>query len=177
MSDEYQLRKDVDRIYEDIYTLQGNELNVYKKEDIDKTLSEDYYDKSEVDVKLSDKQDIIEDTGWQYVDYEDGYSDYDTTHPLRYRRIGKIVHIEGRVKNATAVTPAQSGVIIASLTDSSCYPTYEQSALQQGTDANKFILTVLTDGKLNIARYGTTATNTQISSGSWLHCYITYMVD
>lgn len=177
MSDEYQLRKDIDRIYGDIYTLQGNELNVYTKEYMDSKLSSSYYDKSEVDVKLSDKQDVIEDTGWQSVDYEDDYEDYDSLHPLRYRRIGKIVHIEGRVRNTTAVTPDSAGVVIASLTDSSCYPTYEQSALQQGTQANKFILTVLTDGKLNIARYGTTAINTQISSGSWLHCYITYMVD
>lgn len=53
MSGEYQLRKDIDRIYGDIYTLQGNELNVYTKEDMDKTLSEDYYDKSEVDVKIN----------------------------------------------------------------------------------------------------------------------------
>ena len=54
MSDEYQLRKDIDRIYGDIYTLQGNELDVYKKEDIDKILDEDYYDKSEVDVKINE---------------------------------------------------------------------------------------------------------------------------
>lgn len=53
MSDEYQLRKDIDRIYGDIYTLQGNELNVYKKDELDAKLSSTYYDKSEVDVKLN----------------------------------------------------------------------------------------------------------------------------
>ncbi len=67
MSDEYQLRKDVDRIYGDIYTLQGKELDVYKKEDVDKTLSEDYYDKSEVDIKLNQLIDIVYPIGAIYM--------------------------------------------------------------------------------------------------------------
>ena len=52
MSDEYQLRKDVDRIYGDIYTLQGDQLDVYKKDEMDTILHRDYYDKSEVDTKI-----------------------------------------------------------------------------------------------------------------------------
>ena len=48
MSDEYQLRKDIDRVINDVYNLQSNELDIYKKNEID-TKFDKYYDKGQVD--------------------------------------------------------------------------------------------------------------------------------
>ena len=48
MSEEYQLRRDVDRIYDLTYDLQNNEPNIYTKSEVNEILDRDYFDQSEV---------------------------------------------------------------------------------------------------------------------------------
>ena len=52
MSDEYQLRKDIDRIYRDLYDLNNDTLNVVTKEELNNVLKS-FYDLSEVDTVWS----------------------------------------------------------------------------------------------------------------------------
>lgn len=52
MSDEYQLRKDIDRVYRDIYRLDNDALNIYNIDEIN-ALLQNYYD-------ISQMQDVIE---------------------------------------------------------------------------------------------------------------------
>ena len=53
MSDEYQLRKDIDRVFRDIYRLDNDALDIYKIEEIN-ALLQNYYDISQI-------QSIVED--------------------------------------------------------------------------------------------------------------------
>ena len=46
MSDEYQLRKDIDRVFRDIYRLDNDALDIYKIEEIN-ALFQNYYDRSQ----------------------------------------------------------------------------------------------------------------------------------
>ena len=59
MSDEYQLRKDVDKIYGDIYNLQNKELSIYTKDEINGILKTEYPDRSELESSLATKQDTL----------------------------------------------------------------------------------------------------------------------
>lgn len=119
----------------------------------------------------------ISDIGWQHVVFEDGFNDYGSDSPVRYRRIGKVVHLEGIIKNSTAFTPNTTAKKVAIIDDLYCRPNTTQYALMQGTDANKFLLSVSPNGMIGIARYGTNVANTQITANSWLHCFLTWIVE
>lgn len=122
-------------------------------------------------------QPLYEDTGWKDVTYSSGYSAYSSSEAVRYRRIGKVVHLEGAFKNTNALTSSNTEVKFASISDSTCRPSKTQITLQQGSGANKFSLVIATNGDLKWVRYGTTVTNTSISSGSWFNCFATWFVD
>lgn len=118
----------------------------------------------------------FEDTGWKTVSFSSGYSNY-SGYNTRYRRIGKVVHLQGAFTNSNALTSSNTDVQWGSISDTSCRPPNQQLFLQQGSGANKYVLGIGTDGKLTWARYGTTAVNTSISSGSWFTCYATWFID
>ena len=119
---------------------------------------------------------LYEDTGWKSITNASGFSTYDSNgSPTRYRRIGKIVHIEGIFKNSSELASG-SGAIMGTISYTSCRPQKDQYALMQGSGKNFFLLTVRPNGQILIGRYGTTA-NAKIGKGSWLHCYITYFVE
>ena len=48
MADEYQLRKDIDKIYFSIYDVENDKINVYTKDEIEDLLDKNYFDQSEV---------------------------------------------------------------------------------------------------------------------------------
>lgn len=119
----------------------------------------------------------ISDSGWQNVIFESGFQNYDTNHPVRYRRIGKIVHLEGIIKNTNAFTPGTTEQKVAFIDDVYCRPSYPQTALMQGSDGNKFLLTINPTGDIDVSRYGTTTATTEVTAGRWLNCYATWMVE
>ena len=119
----------------------------------------------------------ISDSGWQNVVFKSGFSNYSSTNPMRYRRIGKIVHLEGIIKNTSAFTPNTGTTIVATIDDPYCRPTYSQYTLMQGTGANRFLLIINSDGTIGISRYGTTTTSTQVEANSWLHTNASWMIE
>lgn len=121
-------------------------------------------------------QPLYKDTGWKSITNASGFSTYDSKgSPTRYRRIGKIVHIEGIFKNSSELASGSS-TIMGTISDTSCRPQKTQYALMQGSGKNFFLLVVKPNGQIAIERYGTTA-NAKTGKGSWLHCYITYFVE
>lgn len=119
----------------------------------------------------------ISDSGWQNVSLKDGFTIANNSHPVRYRRIGKIVHLEGVIKNTEAITPSTTARVMGTIDDPYCRPQYEQYAIMQGVDASKFFLNILNTGQIGLSRHGTTATNTQIPVNSWLYINATWMVE
>lgn len=119
---------------------------------------------------------LYEDTGWKSITNASDFSTYDSNaSPTRYRRIGKIVHIEGIFKNSSELASGSS-TTMGTISDTSCRPQKTQYALMQGSGKNFFLLNVKPNGQIGIERYGTTA-NAKTGKGSWLHCYITYFVE
>lgn len=119
---------------------------------------------------------IYEDTGWKSITNASGFSTYDSNgSPTRYRRIGKIVHIEGIFKNSSKLASGSS-TTMGTISDTSCRPQKDQYALMQGSGKSFFLLKVQPNGQIHIERYGSTS-NQETGSGSWLHCFITYFVE
>lgn len=127
----------------------------------------------------------ISDTGWQNVVFESKFRNYaSNTNNVRYRRIGKIVHIEGIFTNTSTIDVGETAIKVATIPEIYCRPEYIQYGLMQGSGANKFLLSIHPNGNIGIARYGTTsATTTQVTYnsstniGAWLQCYLTWMVE
>lgn len=118
---------------------------------------------------------VWDDTGWKNVTFQSGFSNYSSNNSCRYRRIGKIVHLEGIFKNTNAISSGDT-TKIATISDTTCRPPSKQYSIQQGSSLNKFAMHVDSDGSIYLQRYGTT-TDTQVNAGSWLHCYTTWFVD
>lgn len=118
------------------------------------------------------------DSGWQNCTLQSGFERYSTTQaPLQVRRIGKVVHLRGAVKPTTAVTPSNDTSIVIAVLDSNFRPTYSECVTCQGSGAYKFLLTINSNGNINVSRYtNDTTTNKEIAAGAWLNCYATWFI-
>ena len=102
---------------------------------------------------------------------------YDENHPHRIRRIGKVVHMEGIVKNNNTFGGDGTGTKISTAgLPAQFRPSNHQYSVQQGSGSNKFLLHVYPNGDIYLERYGTTS-YIDVSSGSWLHMNMTWFVD
>lgn len=130
-----------------------------------------------------------EDSGSFMEDYTD--------QPVRIRRVGKVVHIDGAMKNFMKLTIDGSTVFPLkelaagehNLTEynGDCYftvgtlaPEFRPSKapvrrVQQGSGINKFLLLINTDGTVKIGRYGTSS-YVDPQDNCWLNMNMTYLV-
>ena len=115
------------------------------------------------------------DTGWSNLTYVSGYQNYDSSHPLEIRRIGKLVEIRGVFKPTASKTANTSGVQFATIPSGYRPSSQYRSAICQGGGVNRFMITVDTAGKLSWQRYGTTSSINL--PAAWLGVHITYMVN
>lgn len=120
-----------------------------------------------------------DDSGWETVSLiSSKFEHYNSDSILRCRRIGKIVHIRGAVKNKKQITFSDYDDftnIIGSIKEEFRPPRAER-IIQQGSDKNNFLINVGSNGDIVIARYGVTKL-TSIPAGSWINCFITYFID
>ena len=120
-----------------------------------------------------------DDTGWETVSLiSSKFEHYNSDSILRCRRIGKIVHIRGAVKNKKQITFSSNDDftnIIGSIKEEFRPPRAER-IIQQGSDKNNFLLNIGSNGDIVIARYGDTKLKS-VPAGSWLNCFITYFID
>lgn len=119
------------------------------------------------------------DTGWIDCTFASGFERYASDLPtLQVRRIGKIVHMRGVVKCASAVTPtSDTSTKIASL-PSGCYPAQVERFVAQGSLAYKCMINITPTGNVYVSRYtnGTT-TNMAISADWWINIFWTWFLD
>ena len=119
---------------------------------------------------------LFTDSGWQSCPIISGYAVYTSGTYLRVKKRGKIVEVTGVFKNNSALgTSSATGIQFAQL-PSGYRPAHQQTKVCQGTNMNRWLLTVLPDGTLTFARYGTTSYQS-ITAGSWFPYTITYMID
>lgn len=162
------LDMDVSDAYEILDNIPFRFYNGKKLSGIITWLKQWFYDKDEIDTQIND-------SGWQPLTYVSGYQNYDSTHPLEIRRVGKLVEIRGTFKPTAAKTASTSDVQFATIPSGYRPSTQYRSAMCQGGGVNRFMVTANTNGSLAWQRYGTTSSiNLPVT---WLGVHITYMID
>ena len=131
------------------------------------------------------------DSGWVDIPFLNN-SEFGNVGPnLQCRRIGKIVHIKGIVKNkidlsnmlGTSGNDADAGKYIAQLPEE-FRPTSQETSRNQASYGNTFLLKAISKndarypGCLHMSRYGYGSTlYNSLEAGRWLHMNMTYFVD
>jgi hypothetical protein len=138
--------------------------------------------KSEVPTKTSDLvndlnfMSTLTDTGWQNIIFDDNFTNINNDKKVRYRRIGKIVHIEGIAKALIDIPLDTADIKIGTISDYYCRPNKNQYSTQYGTGYHTFKLNIEPSGNIYAYRYGITE-QTQITAGTVLYCYMTWIVE
>lgn len=121
---------------------------------------------------------VYRDTGWQTPTFQSGWSNYDSTHPLKWRCVDKFVEIRGMVKKSSATTPDTTAEKIASI-PSAFLPTQGVNGIHMAgfnqSNPNKFLMEI-TSGGIHFQRYGMTSTNTQCPANTCLNICISYLI-
>jgi hypothetical protein len=118
------------------------------------------------------------DSGWKLATLKDSFVVYDTSSiEPRYRKIGKIVEIQGAVKPTSALVGSNDEVIIFNL-PLGFRPNVSGriTNLCQGSDKNTWLLSINSNGNVTFSRYGTTA-NTSASTSTWLPFQAMFTID
>ncbi len=112
------------------------------------------------------------DSEWKTIPLYSGFEAYVSHQSPSCRKIGKFVEITGAVKNNSEIT-SESSVSFAKL-QSEFRPSINFRTLCQGSESNKWLLTVLSNGEMMIERYGTTSF-ANIKAGSWFPFHATFI--
>lgn len=118
--------------------------------------------------------DLPQDSGWKEATLTSDFVAYNSTFVNQYRKIGKIVFVEGGVKPTAQIT-ANSETTIFTL-PSGYRPSKQIIIICQGSGMNRWCLTVNTNGNVTIQRYGTTS-NIAIPTNAWLPFSVTFAID
>lgn len=106
-----------------------------------------------------------------------GFSRYSTSSTSQNfptaRRVGRLVQLAGAFKNNETATYDATGVDMCTTLPDWARPATNVNFVVQGTEMNRFLLAVTTDGKIQISRYGTTG-YTSANAGAWLNIACTY---
>lgn len=116
----------------------------------------------------------INDSGWLYPTLEE-FSNYEDSQSVKYRRVGKVVTIQGIVKSNATILAGGSGNIFT-LPDG-YKPSSTIYKLCQGSYSNHWLLTVSSNGSVTLNRYSKGGTYVDLSTDAWLPFYCTFMVD
>lgn len=123
-------------------------------------------------MKINDK--LMGDSGWINATLTSDFTLYNSNSVVQYRKIGKVVSIQGTVK-PTAEIAANANTTIFTLPEE-YRPSYEQNIVCQGSGVNKWLLTIRPSGTALCERYGTDS-RIPIPTTAWLPFNATFMVD
>ncbi|MBQ2895038.1 MAG: hypothetical protein IJE92_05920 [Clostridia bacterium] len=114
-------------------------------------------------------------SGWRNLTISSGFEVYGSGTTPKYRVNGNLITVTGAVKPTATVTSNTVGVEFASGIAEEFRPSVHQQFICQGSGINRWLLSVNTDGKLYVSRYGTT-TYVDIAAGAWLIFTATYSI-
>ena len=123
--------------------------------------------------KLSDTP---PDSGWITATLSSDFVAYSTSaeNATKYRKIGKLVCIQGTVKPTSEIASGSSATIFT--LPSGFRPQVDIHELCQGSLANKWKVAVWTGGAVQLARYGTTS-YAACPTTHWLPFSIQFLVN
>lgn len=111
----------------------------------------------------------------QITSYTSGWAAYNDSGIPTVRRSGNVVTLSGAMKNTSEVTLNDTDTKIFSL-PSGYAPAQTVYALCNGSGANKWLISVKSDGNVCFARYGVSSF-ASISSGAWFPFTLTWVVE
>lgn len=125
---------------------------------------------------------IYEDTGWNNITYTSAYQNYHPTYsPVRYRCYNGLVEIKGIFENKNNNVTSNTTEVQFGSVPSAYAPQYTSYAICQGSNTQKVLINVATDGKLYWTRNANTdyvnlknPVSSTSNHGHWLNCYIVY---
>lgn len=88
-------------------------------------------------------------------------------------RNGRLVQLAGSFRN-TEVIPASGNIRKMGTAPIWARPIQDVNTIVQGSQMNRYLLSVLTDGTIGVARYGTSSNYEQINTGHWLNIATVY---
>lgn len=88
-------------------------------------------------------------------------------------RNGRLVQLAGSFRN-TEVIPASGDIRKMGTAPIWARPIQDVNTIVQGSQMNRYLLSVLTDGTIGVARYGASSNYEQINTGHWLNIATVY---
>lgn len=117
----------------------------------------------------------VADSGWQNASITGSFALYGSDSVLRYRKIGRIVQVEGTVRPSTTLSGSATNLTIFTLPDG-YRPSAAVVTLCQGSGSCNWALTIKTNGEVCFARYSSGGSYTSAGTGTWLPFHHTFMV-
>lgn len=122
-------------------------------------------------------EEYIQDTGWITATLNTNFKAYNglAGNTPRYRKVGKLVEINGMVSPKANITAGTSGIIFNIPSGYRPYG-FTKYAICQGSGQNRWLLTVTTGGDVKCERYGV-ATAVDFPADCWMPFTISYFID
>lgn len=119
----------------------------------------------------------LEDTGWQTATLTEDFKVYenDNDYAPRYRKIGKLVEINGIVSPSATLKGSATVVPIFTL-PAGYRPSRNYYYVCQGTTSNKWLLSISTGGTVGFSRYGVSSFVDAIDT-VWLPFDFNFLID
>lgn len=118
---------------------------------------------------------VYADSGWVNCSYATNWTVYGSTDKLQVRKIGKIVHMRGIIKNTAQI--AASDTAVAAYLPSGFAPSAQVPAVMQGSGSNRFRLSVYSNGQICVGRYSNNTSINSIPANSWINISLTWFID
>jgi hypothetical protein len=115
---------------------------------------------------------------WHDLTYTSNFKNYNDNaiNQAKYKVCGNMVFVCGVATPWSDFSSTTSSVVFATGIPAKYCPHIAQHTVCQGSGMNRWLLSVGTNGDLNIARYGTTTSGTTCPAGAWLPFSFTYMI-
>ena len=95
------------------------------------------------------------DTWHEITELLSGFKLYDEAEPVQYRKVGNVVEVCGQLAPVSAL-PGSTSVVVMFILPEGYRPNKTRYFVCQGSDTNKWLLTVYANGYAGFSRYGTT---------------------
>lgn len=116
----------------------------------------------------------IEDSRWTNLTLTSAFTVYATSSVAQYRKIGNLVMLRGQIKPTSEIAASTTNTIMSTL-PTGFRPGLALTFVCQGSDVNRWALTIYANGDLGVARYGTAAL-AAIPANAWLSFNVMFFV-
>ena len=117
----------------------------------------------------------VADSGWQNASITGSFALYGSDSVLRYRKIGRIVQVEGTIRPSTTLSGSATNLTIFTLPEG-YRPSATVVTLCQGSGSCRWALTIKTNGEVCFSRYSSGGSYTSAGTGTWLPFHHTFMI-